>query len=451
MEDMSRPDCRRDLGGGFVARWSTASNAEDIAQLCGHVFRRKADDPPNPWVMAWVRNMMGGSHPHIGPGDYALVEDTTARRIVSGACLLSYQIEFEGLQIPFGRPEAVFTHPDFRNRGFVRALFGLLHARSAAKGHLVQGITGIPYYYKLFGYEYAADLGGEVSVYFAAIPRLAGGEKEPYRLRRAAQSEWAAAKALYDQDRGRYALSTPIEEGYWSWLQTGQSAESGEGWVTRFIVDADDAPVGYVMTSPVRDADEIKVLGLGVRGGMNLGAVMPSVLRGLESLAGEPVPKKKDLPAPARVRFALWRDHPAYSILGEKLSAGRMRPYAWYLRVPDPAGFLLRIRGVLEARLAASPFAGYTGELRLSFYRNGLRLVFDRGRLASVEDWREDHAWGPDAQAGFPPLVFLKLLFGHRSLTEIIEAYPDARANDEVRPLLEALFPRRPTWLIPLD
>lgn len=451
MEDLSGPGARRELGGGLVARWSTAADADGIAELCGYVFRHKADEPPNRWVMAWVRDMMGGRHPHVGPGDYAVVEDASSRRIVSGACLISYEIEFEGLRIPFGRPEAVLTHPDYRNRGLVRALFEMVHARSAALGHLVQGITGIPYYYKLFGYEYAADLGGELSVFFASIPRLSPGGTEPYRLRTAAPSELAMAGALYDQDRGRCALSTPIGDGYWRWTAAGQNPASGEGWVTRFIVDADGAAVGYVLTARDRHKDEIKVLGLGVRAGQSLSAVLPSVLRGLESVSHEPVPRKADPPAPARVQFALGREHPVYPLLATEMAAGRFRPYAWYLRVPDPAGFLMRIRGVLEARLAASPVAGHTGELRLSFYSGGLRLVFAHGLLVSAGDWKEDHSWGPRAQAGFPPAVFLKLVFGHKSLTDLLEAHPDVRADDEARPLLEALFPRRPTWLIPLD
>lgn len=140
-----------------------------------------------------------------------------------------------------------------------------------------------------------------------------------------------------------------------------------------------------------------------------------------------------------------------YGLLKEEQVARRTRPYAWYLRVPDLKAFLERIKPLLERRLSSSLVAGYTGALRLSFYPNGLRLLFDAGRITGIEDWREDHAWGPRAQAGIPSLVFLKLLFGHRSLAELRDAFPDVNADDDARPLLEALFPRRPTWLLPLD
>ena len=38
---------RRELGGGLLQRWSTPDDTENIAQLCGMVFRDKEDEPFN--------------------------------------------------------------------------------------------------------------------------------------------------------------------------------------------------------------------------------------------------------------------------------------------------------------------------------------------------------------------------------------------------------------------
>ena len=394
---------------------------------------------------------MGGRHPNMEPGDYAVVEDPATGRLVSASCLISYTIELEGISLPFGRPEVVATHPAYRNRGLVRAIFELLHARSEARGQVVQGITGIPYYYKLFGYEYAADLGGERSVPFAAVPPLKAGETEPYTLRPVTAADLPLVRELYDQDRARYGASTRIEDAYWCWLLTGLNKRSGEGWTPRLIVDAAGTVVGYVLTGNSRETDEVSVRGMGVRAGVSLAAVVPSLLRAMVAVAAEPLPRRSATPVPGRVCFALFRDHPAYRVLGENQVSRATRPYAWYLRVAHLPAFVTRIHEVLERRLAASPMAGHTGELRLTFYPAGLKLAFEDGRLVTAEDWREDHAWGPRSMAGFPPGVFLRLLFGYRSLSELRDAYPDVQTNDEARPLLEALFPPRPTWILPLD
>ncbi len=387
----------------------------------------------------------------MGPGDYAIVEDTATRAIVSGTCLISYEIEMEGMRLPFGRPEVVFTHPDYRDRGLVRALFELVHARSEAKGHLVQGITGIPFYYRLFGYEYAADLGGELSVYFPTIPSLMPGETEKFQLRGATDADLSVVKNLYDLDRSRHALTTPMEESYLRWVASGQDPQAAEGWITRLIVDAGGGVAGYVLTSPRRESDELTVLALGTRRETSLAEVLPSTLRALRNAAGEPIPIRDGLPEPSRLRLRLWPDHPVYGLLKEEQIARRTRPYAWYLRVPDLKVLLETITPVLERRMAASVVAGDTGDVRLSFCPHGLRLLFEAGRLTEVENWREDHAWGPRAHASIPALVFLKLLFGHRTLSELRDAFPDVNAGDEARPILEALFPRRSTWLLPLD
>ncbi len=123
------------------------------------------------------------------------------------------------------------------------------------------------------------------------------------------------------------------------------------------------------------------------------------------------------------------------------------------MRVPDLPARIRRVAPALEQRLAVSPASGNTGELRLDFYRGGLRLAFEGGRMAVAQSWSpRAKRWGPHAQASFPPLVFLQLLFGRRSLAELRYALPDVRIHDEEpRVLLESLFPARPSRVIPLD
>ena len=118
-------------------------------------------------------------------------------------------------------------------------------------------------------------------------------------------------------------------------------------------------------------------------------------------------------------------------------------------RVPDLPAFVRRIGPVLERRLAGSLAPGHTGELKLSFYRSGLRLRFAEGRLAAAESFEPPDDL--DAGAWFPDLTFLHLLFGHRSLDELRAAYPDCYTRgDDVPVLLETLFPKKTScvWAI---
>ena len=104
----------------------------------------------------------------------------------------------------------------------------------------------------------------------------------------------------------------------------------------------------------------------------------------------------------------------------------------------DLARFVRHIAPVLERRLAESIAVGHTGELKLSFYRDGLRLVFARGKLKKVEAWEPAEG----ESASFPFLTFLQLLFGRRSYEELNAAYADCEANGEAAVLLDILFPK---------
>lgn len=445
---LSSPSYRRDLGGGLVLRWSAAADAERIAQLYAFVFRDSAEAPLNTSLPFWTRDMMSGRHPLVGPGDFAVVEDTAHDMIVAATCLMRTDWEYAGIPCAVGRPEIVASHPDYRQRGLVRAVFELIHARSAERGHLLQGITGIPYYYRQFGYEYAIDLDGNRGVYFDSIPKLKEGEREPYSLRDATAQDLPQMRALYERERAGALVATPFHERYWRWVLEGQSPESGEAWLVKMITDAEGRPVGYVLPRRKRWGETLGVSGVMVEPGVPLPAVMPALLRALRALAAELPSFKADDPPAHRLSFTLRMGHPLYDVMGPLLAPRNIAPYAWYVRVPDLPAFIRHIAPALERRLEESALSGYSGELNLEFYRGGLRLAFERGRLAAAEDWSKP-IWGK-SNAGFPPLVFTQLLLGYRSLAELRYAFPDAWA-DECQPVLETLFPKQHSWALPMD
>jgi hypothetical protein len=177
---------------------------------------------------------------------------------------------------------------------------------------------------------------------------------------------------------------------------------------------------------------------------------MPPVLRALRTIAPTVPNTPPKTGEPRRLVFSLGAAHPVYEALGRDLIMQTEQPYGWYVRVPDVALFLRHIRVVLERRLAGSFLAGYTGELKIDFYKGGLRLVFDQGRIAFIEPWRPP-VYGDEAGAGFPPLVFLQLMFGRRSLEELCAWYDDVWADDEPAMVLNTLFPKQPSWVLPLD
>ncbi len=440
----------RDLGDGLMLRWATPADVERVVELVSFVFRRKAEDPPNANMGHWTRDLGSGRHPLSGVDQGVFVEDTRTGAVVASMWLIPTAWTYEGIPFGVGRPEQVASHPDYRRRGLVRALFQAFHERSAAAGELVQGVTGIPYYYRQFGYEFALDLGGSRTVVFDDIPPLKEGETESYRLQAAAEDDLPFVMELYEHGRLRSAVSTNVPAAYWRWTFAEANPESREGWRTFLIVNRDGARQGMVLTSAVRWGTALGVRAVEVGEGVSLGQVVRPLLRALRDVAPA-IPAGREDKTPNRLDFGLGAEHPLYDVLGQGLAPRCDPPYAWYVRVPDLKGFIRHITPALERRLAESPVAGHTGDLHLDFYRGGLRLVLENGCITAVEDWQRPIWRAEGVAAGCPPLVFLQLLFGRRSLEQLRAMFPDVWAGDEAQPLIEALFPARPSTVIELS
>lgn len=450
--ELAHPDYRRDLGDGLVLRWSAAADTENIAQLTSAVFRDSADAPLNAPLANLIRLLMSGNHPVMGPGDFALVVDTCKQGnpIVACTCLWRHAWQYEGIPFSIGRPEIVASDPDYRHKRLVRAIFELIHARSEAEGHLAQAITGIPYFYRLFDYEYALDLGGGCSTYISLIPQASEGTPDPYRLRDATPEDIPLLQALYDRRCASSIVSGVIDEAWWRFqMSIWSTSESDETWHTQIILDADGNPQGYFIIQNLRWGESLRILDLAFAEGANLPAILPSLLRALTT-QGIQLPVSPSTTEPfSMIEFSLGASHPIYDVLGRQLTHVKEAPYAWYVRVPHLPAFLRYIAPALERRLADSPVAGYSGELIIDLYRGGVRLAFDRGAMIAVEDWRRP-VWAARSAVRFPPLVFLQALFGYRSLDALRAAFPDVLVSDNAELLVKTLFPSRPSWVLNL-
>lgn len=440
------PNYRRELGDGLIQRWSTAEDTENIAQLCGFVFRDKEDEPLNIHAVVSVRRHMSGDFPLMGPGDYAVIEDMhkEGNPLVACTCLWRQEWEYEGIVFGVGQPEFVVTLPEYRNRGLIRALFEMLHTRSEAEGHLVQVITGIPYFYRQFGYEYALELDGRRVTYLSLIPQAQASTAEPYTLRATTYEDIPALRELYKRQCSGSMVSSIATERYWRYqVEEEPDPKIGKQICVKMIVDNAGAVQGYVMASMRRWGSSVTVYGLNLAASVNWQAVVPSLLRALQAYGMQIPAMGSDTPPLNAISFALGSKHPLYEALGETLAPLYELPYAWYVRVPDVLAFVRHIAPALERRLANSVAAGYTGELTLNFFRGGLRMVFDRGRITRIEPWRAP-AYKSDADATCPALVFLQLLFGYRGLDELRSAFPDVSIEKhDAEVLLNALFPKK--------
>ncbi|HWQ45297.1 MAG TPA: GNAT family N-acetyltransferase [Longilinea sp.] len=434
------------LPKGLSIRRSTGEDTEKLAEFNGRIHGENKEDTI--MVDAWTRDLLNGKNPRHTPDSFSIIEETSTGKIVSATNLIGQTWCYEGIPIPVGRPELVGTDPEYRNRGLVRAHFEVIHAESRRRGHILQGITGIPYYYRLFGYEMTVELQGWRAGYKTHLPKLEEGAAEPVTIRPAVASDIPFIMECDEEFRKQNLLSCLRDERDWLYVISGMSEKNVCRLEIYIISTPDGSPLGfYAMVPYLWGGNTLAACTyMALKKGASWYEVSPPVMRALWA-AGLKI-AERDHQTLEGVVFGFGSDHPLYQVLKDRLPRSR-EPYGWYMRVPDLPGFIRRIAPALESRLESSVCAGFSGDLRLNFYRSTLRIAFEKGKLTASEaypakDWL-------DGDGGYPGLTFYHLLFGYRSHAELRYIYPDCWIDDGKRPLLEALFPKKISHLWPMS
>lgn len=433
------------LPDGLRLRRATAEDAAALSDFNAYIHSEAGPDKPDERVGTWTHDLLARPHPTFQPGDFTVVEDINTGKIVSSLNLISQTWSYAGLPFKVGRPELVGTLPEYRNRGLIRQQFEVIHQWSAERGELVQAITGIPWYYRQFGYEMTVTLGGARVGYEANVPKLKDGESEPFNIRPATESDLVFIAELSSTGHQRDLLDCVRDEVLWRYELNGKSEKNVNRRVLCIIESPAGERVGFVAHPAFLWGAHAVVAEFEIISGLSWLAVTPSVCRYLWHIGPTLAdPNQKCM----GFGLALGESHPAYRAAQTRLPK-EWETYGWYMRVPDVPAFLRHITPVLEQRLADSIAVGHSGELKVSFYRGGVLMKFSAGRL-TFEPWQPQPR--AEGDVAFPNLTFLHLLFGHRTPAELRHLYPDFWVDgDDARVLLEALFPKQPSRFWPVS
>lgn len=421
-----------DLGDGLVLRCATRGDATAVAAF--NAMIHSDDEHEIPMTTASVLDLFGNRvpHPTTNAGDFTVVEDTATGEIVSSLCLIPQTWNYDGINVPAALVEFVGTRDDYRNRGLVRRQFDVVHQWCVERGILVQGIAGIPSYYRQFGYEYALDYGVQQVALRSRVPELDGDE--PFVLRRATTNDAAFIASLEGASRHRWLVSCVRDERTWRY-EIAEREPTSSDYVHVFVVERpDQTQIGYVAYSLYpNDVPWVEAFSLDT--GASWLDVVPTVLRHLLSVYDA---QGVNPPSDKYAEFEVGKVHPAYEAMPRVLTAPT-KGYALYVRVGDVPTFLQTITPSLEARLERSVATGFSGELAISFYRSGVRLVFEAGRITDINTERLDDV----VDAALEKSAFTQMLFGYRSLAELSGWYADLSVkSNSAQVLIEALFPK---------
>jgi hypothetical protein len=419
------------LGDDLVLRFATEGDADAVG-----AFNSEHHDDNQEYTIVGrsVHGLAAGKHPGVRASDFTVVEHAPSGRIVSSMCLLSQTWTYGGVPFAFGQPEFVATAKDYRRRGLVRKQFDAIHALSAERGELMQGITGIPWYYSQFGYDMAMRLGGSLSVHRI---HLREDVKDPAcQLRPVTPADEQFVRDLHARGAARQPFGVERSDELWQYeLRSGR--DRGFAALEWKIIETPQGErVGYLAHHAWIEWPWLGVCQLELSPSACYLNVMPSLLRALivqaQGMVETDVHPVKDVEG---VHLGLGEIHPAYTSVQTKKSREE-RAYAWYVRVPDVVAFLRHVRAGLERNLVGSPAQAYTGDLKISFYRGGVRITLDGGSITAIEEW-----YSADARIRMPRETFTHLLCGRRRCAELSDMHADVSTPHPEALVLDSLFP----------
>lgn len=322
-------------------------------------------------------------------------------RVVSTATLLDETLVLGGVPIPAGQVELVATHRDYEGRGLVRGLMDWAHQRSAERGHLVQVMIGIPYFYRLFGYSYAIPIAGTRPMVTAPPP------VDGCSVREATASDIPAMARLQDQAQAGADLRMPHSRDCWDWLL----ARDGS---TTWVVERAGEVVATGRTTPPEEG--LRLMEVAADGDEAAVALLHHFAGGEVSVG----------------------DRLGLTALDPFLGTAPESTQMYYVRVDDPVALLEHLRPVMSARLKAGGFV--EGEAVVSFFRSHVRFGYAASEAGPME--RGGVMQGPASVggAGVAPDLVAPLLFGPHGIEGLGRMHPDVYAGPRAE-LMRALFP----------
>ena len=233
-----------ELGDGLVLRCAGKEDAQALADFNARQQSDYGPDQPDERVGAWTYDLMTKPHPTFQPSECTIVEETSSGKIISTMNLIPQTWTYGGIPIKVGRPELVATQMEYRHRGLVRLQFKVIHRWSTEHGEMLQFITGIPYYYRQFGYEMALNMMGGRFGYPAHIPQKKEGDQENYHIRPATEMDIPFISKLYDLGCRRSLVACRWDEALWRYELSGKGVNNILREELRIIPEQSDLPAG---------------------------------------------------------------------------------------------------------------------------------------------------------------------------------------------------------------
>ncbi len=411
------------LENGLVLK--SISTPAEIERLAAFNVAVHEDDVLDMMTRSLIEN-----HPSTHPQEWLFVEDPATSQIVSSLCLLPWEWEYGSVTLKAGEMGIVGTAENYRHQGLIRALNNRFVELLNEGKYDLSHIQGIPYYYRLFGYEYTLPLEGGWQLPLHKIPANLPDYAQGYTFHLAQSTDIPLLAKFYEEAMRKLAISAVRNENIWQYLLT--QGESQQGAQETYLVhNPQNEIVGYF---------RVAKFGFGSGLIVDEASLLPqpaamSAIHWLKQMASE-----RDKPY---LRLSMTDMCPLIAV-AKGWGAQSEGRYAWQIKFPNITQLFRKIGPVLNERIAASPFTELDRSVIINLYKRAYELKFEHGQLVDVQDIGFHDG---SSTLSIPPNQLVPLVLGYKSRAELAEFYPDLSCFGQNQMLIDTLFPKMDAFI----
>ncbi|MGY5860332.1 MAG: GNAT family N-acetyltransferase [Candidatus Thorarchaeota archaeon] len=330
----------------------------------------------------------------------------------------------------------VGTLKEYRRKGLHKLLYTHFDNLLLSGNYDISTITGIPYFYRQFGYDFVIPLDHTVWIRTNQIQTF--DEKNPpeymkLNIRPAEKKDIPVMMELLEELNQKLLIYASRSPELWE-IQESIKKQWENDFQSYVVLDGSKI-IGYF-----RPVKQIKKDSSPNKSTMNV--IESSILtfngvrRVLQFLYAEAM--KDDIPL-------IGSQGPSFNTLSRFMkNLGGLGKDWWkyQVRIPNMTSFLQKISPVLERRLIGTMFEGLTYDVIMNTFQNCYKLKFVSGKITDVSNLGPQQV---DENQPFraPPNDFARLILGAYSIQEIEQNNIDFIVRGDVRLIAETLFPKK--------
>ena len=407
------------MKNNIIIRQASMKDKDNIIKLCCGLHSMDKS--------SWFEIMMDGRHPYTTIENFIIAEDTDTGEVVGNATYMPWTFLYNGTPIAVARIEEVIINPQYRGLGISKRIFDYLHELSEENNDVMQVVFGRPGFYKHLGYTLALPNEEEgKAVAINSSDKLTDPNLILYHITETTENDLPFIQAMLANIHKRNMICTYIGEKELNYTKYVYDEHS-----INVIKNKKSDNVGIINHFKMRN-----IYWLEISDEVSFYDIRPSLMNYLFENNIE------------EAKFKLGANHPFYQVLGDYCKKDLLT-ISGYARISNISKFLLGITPVLNKRIAASVYRGFTGAIEVSLSNKSecYSINLSEGKVSDVKRIVKDYG-----HVGMLRDYLIQLILGRKSVDELqMENAEVFFANSDYRQLMGVLFPKKDSHLNSLN